>query len=350
MIKSYLCRVVLKNLKMTRKTIALMVLNVAAAMAIGLCAGIFYKYSLKNDDASGNDVMRKDLILCRIAAIADSVDAKIGVAAIFSTGDTLLYDNAAATMFSSRIAGDIAYPLLSVVKFHQALAVCDWLGRNDIPLDSEVQVTPDMLQENTWSPLRDSCPQGGSFSYRELLEYTLESSDNNACDILFSLTGGPEETDRYIRSQGISDFNIECTEAMMHEDISNCYRNWSTPLSAVLLLEDFYATLGADKYSEFVWQTMASCRTGQSRIPGRIRPEAAMIVHKTGTGDIGLDGRIMAVNDIGIIVLPDGTHISLAVFISDAACSLSECEKIIADMAAAVLHGVDGTSAIAEAD
>ena len=163
---------------MKRKTIALIILNVAAAMVTGLCAGILYKNYQKKSGAAGN--------------------------------------------VPEASSGDVFYPMLSVFKFHQALAVCGWLRQGGIPLDTEVDVTPDMLQENTWSPLRDEHPQGGRFPYGTLLTYSLVQSDNNACDILFSLTGGPAMTDRYIRSLGVDGFDIECTEAMMHENLAAC--------------------------------------------------------------------------------------------------------------------------------
>lgn len=275
-------------------------------------------------DSDGSVSISENESLCReIAAIADSVDAETGVAAIFENGNIVLFDNK-------------PLPLLSVVKFHQALAVCDWLRRDGISLDAEVKVTPDMLPADTWSPLRDEFPDGGNFSWRELLTYTLQVSDNNACDILFALTSGPEETAGYINSLGISGLGIECTEAEMHENLDNCYRNWSTPLSAVQLLEAFWNSRDTDEYSEFVWQTMSSCNTGLARIPAGIPTDEATVVHKTGTGDTGADGRIIAVNDIGIVYLPDGSHFSVAVFISDADCTLSQCEKTISSIVRAV--------------
>ena len=318
----------------------LLLLNIAAAATVGLCTGIMYKYLIMDNDGKDNAAVPEEMTLYgntgametlgrRIAAMADTVDARIGVALISSGGDTLVYYNTMARNKTSY------FPLLSVFKFHQALAVCSWLGERGMSLDTEVDVSREMLPSGTWSPLRDSHPDGGLFSYRKLLEYTLGDSDNNACDILFSLTGGPEATDRYIRSIGLDGFRIECTEAMMHEDMNNCYRNCSTPLSAAILLEKFFGIRDSDEYLRFVWQTMSDCRTGQARIPGRISSSAPGIVHKTGTGDADPDGRVIAVNDIGIVLLPDSSHFSLAVFISDAACSVPQCEKIIADIALA---------------
>lgn len=369
--------------EVNRKLIGLIVLNLAAAAALGIIAGMYFKY-MRNADVS--DAVNVSCLQERIALYADTLAADVGVAAIFDNRDTLVYCNSVHDSF----------PMMSVMKFHQALAVCAWLRETGRTLDTVMEVKPDDLHENTWSPLRDSYPDGGKFSWRELLEYTLGSSDNNVCDILFKCIGGPDAVDRYVRSLGIDDFAIECTEAMMHEDLSCCDRNWTTPLSAVRLLEEFRRTKDKDEYSEFIWNTMAGCRTGQGRIPGGIpdtgvagdcdkeeigrgdgddgdvigyrewgvdegevgcgecdaddeeetgcgevdrnrvgdedgdRNGVTAVVHKTGTGDLGPDGRIIAVNDIGTVVLPDGGYFSIAVFVSDASCSIQECEAVIA--------------------
>ena len=50
------------------------------------------------------------------------------------------------------------YPMMSVYKFHQALAVCDYLQKQHIPPTSlylDKNFKPD-----TYSPLRDKYPQG----------------------------------------------------------------------------------------------------------------------------------------------------------------------------------------------
>lgn len=318
---------------MKRKTVLLAFLNAAAAIAVGIGAGLLYKYYFRSDGMASRDDMK--ILSDKIAALSAAVDAKVGVAAIFSTADTL-------------VTSSDEFPMMSVMKFHQALAVAAWLRQNRVPLDAEVEVTPDMLPGGTWSPMRDSFPQGGSFSYRELLRYSLEYSDNNACDILFSLSGGPERTDSYIRSLGIDGFGISCTEAMMHKEPGISDRNRTTPLSAALLLEKFWNMRDEDPYSRFIWETMASCRTGMTRIPGHIASKASAIAHKTGTGDVTPEGRIAAVNDIGIVVLPDGSRFSLAVFISDAGCTPEQCESLIAGIAAVVYERA--ASAMTEED
>ncbi|MCM1178375.1 MAG: class A beta-lactamase [Clostridium sp.] len=262
----------------------------------------------------------------RIGEIVCNADAHVGVAVVSGGGDTLT------------VNGDMRYPLLSVFKFHQALAVCDKLRQLGQPLDIVLDVSADELEPDTWSPMRDAFPSGGRFTVRQLLDYTLCYSDNNACDILFSRLCSLDETSHYIASLGISDFCLECNEKMMHDDIMNCYRNWSSPLSAALLLEAFYPLRSEDEYSEYVWNTMASCSTGEGRLPRYVTHNGAVVAHKTGTGDTLPDGRIMAVNDIGVIVMPYGSHLSIAVFVSDAACTMAQCDELIARIAEAVLE------------
>ena len=304
------------------KAIALAVMNIAAAAAIGIIAGWLYKSYSGHGSRLNLEEMRG-----RMEAAADSVDACIGIGLIYGS-DTLCI--AAGSVRERETDNCWRFPMLSVFKFHQALAVCGWLKDSGTELSSAIEVAKGQLHENTWSPLRDSFPDGGVFTWEELLEYTLVWSDNNACDILFGLTGGPEYTDSYVRSLGTDGFRIRYTEAEMHENQALCHDNWSTPLSAVSLLEKFYRMRHSDEYSEFVWKTMSGCHTGQERIPAPIPDDGTTIAHKTGTGNMDPDGKIMAVNDIGIVELPDGRHYSIAVFITGAGCGPDECEKTIA--------------------
>ena len=319
---------------MDRKVFLLVTANVVLAALLGTIVGVY----MKSGSAPG-----RDALLERIASLADSMDARCGVAVIFDDGDTLSY-----TGGHSRIGGSASgrfpvaaspgecFPMASVFKFHQALAVCDRLMRSGVPLDTEVSVGKADLAENTWSPLRDEYPYGGRFTYGELLAYTLQQSDNNVCDFLFRTVCDVSRTDSYIRSLGIDDFAIACDEETMHDDLSACYSNWTTPLAAAALLEKFYSVRDSSEYTGYVWKLMSDCRTGQNRIPGHISGKVSQIAHKTGTGDIDADDRIMAVNDIGVVLLPDGRHYSIAVFVSDAAAGMEECEEFIAKVSEAV--------------
>lgn len=182
--------------------------------------------------------------------------AEIGIAVIINGKDTVTVNN------------DIHYPLMSVFKFHQALALADYMGKKKQSLDTRLPIKKSDLKPDTYSPLRDKYPQGGiEMSIADLLRYTLQQSDNNACDILFNYQGGPEAVNRYIHSLGVRECAIVGTETAMHEDLNLCYQNWTTPLAAAELLEIFRKKpLFAKVYKDFIYQTMVECQTGQDRL------------------------------------------------------------------------------------
>lgn len=256
--------------------------------------------------------------------------AEIGIAVIIDGKDTVTVNN------------DIHYPLMSVFKFHQALALADFMGREKQPLNTRLAISKCDLKQNTYSPLRDKYPGGGiEMSVAELLEYTLQLSDNNACDILFRYQGGTEAVDNYIHSLGITDCVITATEDEMHQDISRCYQNWSSPLAAAELLELFRKkTLFADEYKEFIYQTMVQCETGKDRLVAPLLNKGITIGHKTGTGDRNAKGQQIGCNDIGFVLLPNGHSYSIAVFVKDSGESDSENSKIIAEISRIVYEYV----------
>lgn len=190
--------------------------------------------------------------------------------------------------------------------------------------------------------LRDSFPQGGfNIDIADLLKYTLQQSDNNACDILFQYQGGVDAVNQYIHSLGVTDCAIVCTENDMHQDESLCYQNWTTPLAAARLLEIFRKeALFPQEYKDFIYQTMTECQTGQDRLVAPLLGKEVTIGHKTGTGDRNAKGQQVACNDIGFVLLPDGHAYSIAVFVKDSEENNQENSKIIADISRIVYEYV----------
>lgn len=266
----------------------------------------------------------------QIRTIIRDKEAQVGVAVILNSKDTFTVNN------------NCRYPMLSVYKFHQALAVADYLNRNHLPLETQLYITQKDLHPDTYSPLRDKYPEGNiSLPVSKLLEYTLQLSDNNACDILFNYIGGTEAADKYIRSLGLKEYSIRATEHEMHQDLDLCYSNWSTPLEAVRLLEIFLnRSLFANEYQEFIKRTMIECGTGKDRLPEPLLETKAIIGHKTGTSDRNARGEFIGINDIGFVCLPDGQHYSIAIFVKDSKESMSNTSHIIADISEVVYRYV----------
>ena len=268
----------------------------------------------------------------QLQKILAGADARVGVAVI-ADGDTLT------------VNGSPDYPLMSVMKLHQAVAVARILEERGLPLTTTVHIYVQDLKAGTWSPLRDARPGGGfDMSVAELLRYTLQQSDNNACDILFDRFAAPEHVDSIIRSMGFRDFRIAATEDEMHRDLKKCRENVSSPLSAANLMDRLASgTLPLGKeYADFIRSTLLECRTGLNRLPLPLEGSGALIGHKTGTSDREADGRWTGINDVGFVLLPDGRSYTLAVFISDSALGMEENEKLIADISGAVYSELSG--------
>lgn len=240
-----------------------------------------------------------------IRALADSVRATVGVAVVFDDGDTLV------------VNGSRPYPMLSVFKFHQALAVLDSLARGGLPLATRIPVRRSDLPPDTWSPLREVCPAGGEFTVAELLAYSVAQSDNNVCDLLFRFLGGPETVSRYVARLGVGETEIVADEETMHRHTDNQYLNRTTPLAAVRLLERFRrGELLPDEYGDFLERTMFATTTGPDKLRGLL-PAGVAVAHKTGSSDRTASGVKIADNDIGFVRLPDGREYSIAVFVMD---------------------------------
>ena len=256
--------------------------------------------------------------------------AEIGIAVIIDGKDTITVNN------------DIPYPLMSVFKFHQALALADYMGKQKQSLETRLPIKKSDLKPDTYSPLRDKYPQGGiEMSIADLLRYTLQQSDNNACDILFNYQGGPDAVNKYIHSLGIRECAIVGTETTMHEDLNLCYENWTTPLAAAELVEIFRKKpLFPNVYTDFIFQTMVECQTGQDRLVAPLLDKKVTVGHKTGTGDLNAKGQQIGCNDIGFVLLPGGRTYSIAVFVKDSEENNQANSKIIADISRIVYEYV----------
>lgn len=258
----------------------------------------------------------------QIRQVTESIRAQVGVAVIIDGKDTVTVNN------------DSRYPLMSVVKYPQSLAVAHFLHQHNRPLSTEVFIAKEALHPNTYSPLRDEYPEGNLYlPISRLLEYTLQQSDNNACDILFEYIGGVSYAERYIRSLGTECLAISKTEEQMHQAPESCYENWSSPLEMARLTDMLFSKeLFPSYYQNFIKETMLNCVTGENRLPQPLMNTTARIGHKTGTSGLNARGELAGINDVGFVILPDGRRYSIAVLIKDSKETMKATEKVIADI------------------
>lgn len=271
---------------------------------------------------------KTDLLRNKIEQILSDKNAVVGVSIIGNNGKDTLSLN-----------GDKRFPMQSVFKFHIALAVISEIDKGKLSLDQKIQISEDeLLPEDFWSPLRDENPNGGTFTIEKLIQYTVSHSDNTACDVLIRLIGTPKSVEEYIKKSGINDIQITFNEEDMQAKWENMFQNWTTPKAASETLKLFYENknnlLSKNSY-DFFWKTNKETTTGKNRIRGQL-PNETIVAHKTGwSGTNKETGITAAVNNIGIVFLPNGQYFIISVFVSESKENFDMNEKIIAEIAKA---------------
>jgi beta-lactamase class A len=79
--------------------------------------------------------------------------------------------------------------------------------------------------------------------------------------------------------------------------------------------------------------------TETTHIPTRIKgllPAGTVVAHKTGTSGTNEAGLTAATNDVGVITLPNGKHVAIAIFITNSTADDATRDLVIAKIAKAV--------------
>jgi beta-lactamase class A len=191
--------------------------------------------------------------------------------------------------------------------------------------------TSDVVQN---SRILDEKSQGMEFSLAELLKYMVSESDNTACDVLLRLVGEPEIVTQYLGDLGVNNIVVANTEKEIRQNKTVQYRNYATPDAAVVLLRALHEGRGLSESSQaLLLQLMTETSTGNKRIKGLL-PDGAVVAHKTGTSAT-VNGVTAATNDVGLVTLPNGQHLAIAVFVSDSKANDAIREEVIAKVAKA---------------
>lgn len=270
---------------------------------------------------------RETCIERQIAEIITDVPGTVGVAFV-SDSDTVTVNNGQR------------FPMMSVFKLHQALAVMHRLDSLGWSPDSLLFISATELDRNTWSPmLKKYDDKYFRISIADLVHYSLTVSDNNASNILFTHIISPQETDVFLKS--IADdrtFDIRYAESDMKAIHSLSYANSTTTLSAALLLRQVFKTeIVGQAGQDIIKEALVSVTTGQDRLGAILSDDSGIFfAHKTGSGYRNETGELIAHNDVGYFSFPDGHDYSLAVFIKDFRGSETEASAVIADISRCV--------------
>ena len=239
---------------------------------------------------------------------------------------------AAVELTSGRSLGlrqDEPFPMQSVFKLPIAIEVLRQVDKGKIALDHKILLVVDDAREGATGMI--AVPS--QVTVRKLLEAMVLNSDNVACDRLLALVGGPQVVDARIRGFGIKGMNIHLSEREMTAGKGD---NTATPTATVALLvrmarQGLGLVPASAKYLEDLLLHVA---TGAKRIKGAL-PPGTPVAHKSGSSRTQ-DGRTDATNDVGLISLPNGNRIAIAVFVHDSPADERTREETIAKLARAV--------------
>ena len=305
------------------KMIARSSIAVLLVLSLGGCSG---KSAATPTAARTDSPTQPNPLQQEITSIAALAKGHVGVSAVvLETGETV-----------ASLNPQDHFPMQSVYKLPISMAVMKQVDAGKIKLEQKVKVAKeDYVGSAAHSPIRDKYPHGAELTVNDLLRFALSESDGTASDVLMKLAGGPGAVQAFLAELGIKDLIVLDTEQSFTQDHSLQYRNFATPGAAVALLRALYEHRGLRESSQaLILKFMTESTPGPKRLKGLL-PAGTIVAHKTGTSGTE-NGMTAATNDIGIITLPNGKHLAIAVFVSDSPADEAMREGTIAKIAKAV--------------
>ena len=262
----------------------------------------------------------------RIAELANGANGRIGVAAIdLSTGQRI------------DVLGNQRFPMASTSKIAVAATFLEGVERGKWSLTSEF---PLLLPRRSARFSSKVAPvyEGQHMKAVDLIEIMITRSSNPATDALLRVVGGPKEVTAWMRRAGIREFSIDRDIATLVRDDGEFdpashidVRDSATPNAMLDLLSGLYQGKYLSAESRRVLLgAMSRTRTGTRRIPA-LMPSGVRVSHKTGSLN-------NTSSDIGILEMPDGRAVAVAIYVTGQGSRLNR-EAKIAQIARALHDG-----------
>ncbi len=270
------------------------------------------------------------------------------------------------------VRADERFPLQSVMKLPVGLAALDAVDNHRLRLEDTVDIHKQDLSVYV-QPLADLVgPSGYRATIGDLIRRAIVDSDNAAADNLLGRLGGPTAVQSVLQRKGISGIRLDRDERHLQTEFLGLTwrpeyvdaavlkrataavpesrrkravaeyqadpRDTSTPRGMTAFLVDLaQGRLLSASSTAYILRAMHDCATGQDRLKAGVAP-GWQLAHKTGTSG-SWSGLVPATNDVGILTAPDGTQVSIAVFVADSRASSDARAAIIAKVSAvAIAH------------
>jgi beta-lactamase class A len=254
----------------------------------------------------------------------------------------------------------------SVVKLPLAVQLLARVDRGDLRLDDTIAVVAHDLAPGH-SPLAKAHPRGRTFTVRELLRRAVSESDNTANDALLRYSGGPKRATAELRRLGVQGVRIDRYYADYTADylgatlpardrrsralfdtldrsipearrdtaamrfLADSRDRTSAEAMIALLAKLHRGTLLGRESTALLLRYMTESRNPVTRLVAGV-PAGTPVAHKTGTWG-GWRGVYAAVNDVGIVTLPDGAgHLAVAIMVRGATRPAATIDSALADV------------------
>ena len=216
---------------------------------------------------------------------------------------------------SVAINADHSFPMASTVKIAIAAAYLQGVDEGRLRLDNSYPLR--IGTGKTGPDGRIVTRPGMSLTAQSLIELSITRSDNQATDALLAAVGGPGAVNKWLAQAGVAGQRVDRDIAtLLRDDLEKNdpslgidKRDSSTPVAMGRLLAALHRgeVLSAQSRAVLLG-AMSRCQTGKTRIPALL-PAGTLVAHKTGT-------LWSQTSDVGIIRLPDGRNVALAVFVT----------------------------------
>ncbi len=217
---------------------------------------------------------------------------------------------------------------MSTIKLPLAVAALRAHNVGLLNLSAVAHIDSAELERDTYSPLCEIYGAPFSLTLREFLSAAVHRSDNVATDVIVDGMGGANAVTAVLRNMGFTDVTMGTAYRDMHKN--GIGANWATALgmNAVLrAIADSSAVNGAAR--RWLIDQLVTTPTTAKRLKGAL-PDGTVVAHKTGTYYGNTTPPCQAINDVGIIFMPNGDMLVCSVFVNNSQRSASETEAFIA--------------------
>jgi beta-lactamase class A len=263
------------------------------------------------------------------------------------------------------------FPLQSVMKLLVGIATLDAVDRRGWTLNEKVIVSKQDLSLAVQPLARLVTGDGFHTTIDDLVRRAIVDSDSAATDVLVARLGGPAAVQAVLDHHHVSGVRFDRDERHLQTEIGGLKwrpefvdgalldrayaavpnaqrdeafrayqkdpRDTATPLGMAALLQSLVDGLVLSPHST---KRLLEIMTQTVTFPDRLKagvPAGWMLAHKTGTSGTWR-GVTAATNDVGVLTAPDGTSISVVVFIADSKASPESRAALMASVARATVR------------